>query len=883
MNLNSTAKRKRRRPMIAVLIHYIERSSGGYEQVLRRAFVTACRQHDLDFVLVCGSELDAPSPELRVHNQIYNLVSAEHFDGVILVPAGICAYSGTDGLLTRLANLEGLPICSLGLVLPEVPSIVADNGVGMSAAVEHLIVHHGRRNLAFVGNEWDNFDCNQRRDVFVEVARRHGLQVPAHRMLTCWLEPSSAEAAVLGLIEQDPSIDGIVAVNDGSAVGALHALQQRGRLVPEQVAVTGYDNLPMAQLVQPSLTSVSQPLAQMATAAVESIVQQLAGKRPALLTSLPSSLVIRHSCGCNTASTQAQSLKELTETSQRAFEQGLQLESTYGQILEMARRFSLTVDRSELERLVSEQLPLLHPLDCFIGLYPDEHRDRFRLILPQRFASDYSTLPADASFLSQLGNPERPRALLMMGLAFRAELFGVVGFELGGAGFDYPAIRDHLASAWQVITLREEVVRQTTLTERSQQERQAAADRSRAMSAMAGGVAHDLNNALGALVSLSDVVCDEIEEHRKTGSPLNPETTDDLRAIKSSALRATETIKDLMTLARIRRTHHEPFDLVRLTQGIVEDQRSKLAKEHASTIILNFEVSRQDLIITGSEAHVERAISNVLRNAAEAVSQGGRIDVSVSTRVLDRTLQGYESISPGSYAVVRISDTGPGIDARSLKRLFEPFFSTKRLGESSGSGLGLAIVHSVVKEHHGFVDVESEPGCGSRFMLFFPKAGSISKARPSQAPVVGGSARILVVDDDLTQLRTAKRVLSRCGYDVTTIASGARAYELIAAEASSAVGSLRPLDRQAASPASPQPSTSSYDLVILDLALNEEDDGLEIYNKIRRIFPGQKGILASGHAFVDHEDQIRAANLVWLPKPYTIESLTTAIRAALRE
>ena len=138
--------------------------------------------------------------------------------------------------------------------------------------------------------------------------------------------------------------------------------------------------------------------------------------------------------------------------------------------------------------------------------------------------------------------------------------------------------------------------------------------------------------------------------------------------------------------------------------------------------------------------------------------------------------------------------------------------------------------------------------------------------------------RILVVDDDLTQLRTAKRVLSRCGYDVTTIASGAKAYELMVLEADPLPGAS-----QSRSPARGRPKTSSYDLVILDLALNEENDGLEIYNKIRQLYPEQKGILASGHAFVDHEEQIRAANLVWLPKPYTIESLTTAIRAALRE
>ena len=91
--------------MIAILIHYIERSSGGYEQVLRRAFIDACKEHDLDFTLICGSELDAPSPELRVHNRMYDLVHPDYFDGAILIPAGISACSGTAGMLARFAGI----------------------------------------------------------------------------------------------------------------------------------------------------------------------------------------------------------------------------------------------------------------------------------------------------------------------------------------------------------------------------------------------------------------------------------------------------------------------------------------------------------------------------------------------------------------------------------------------------------------------------------------------------------------------------------------------------------------------------------------------------------------------------------------------------------
>lgn len=873
---------RRRRPMIAVLIHYVETSPGGYEQSLRQAFKAACQNHDFDFTIVSGGALDHASPEARVYNPVYDLVKAEHFDGAILLPSAHYLFHDLEALSNRLQSQEGLALCSLGVQLPGVPSIVTDNRVGMAAAVEHLITVHGRRNLAFLGSEANNSDIEQRRDVFFEVTARHGLEIPEHRLLKCWLEPTSAEVAVAALLEQDRSIDGIVAANDGAALGAIRALERVGLSVPQQVSVTGYDNLPQSLWLKPSLTTVAQPLAEMATIAVEVIAEQLAGKQPKSVTSLPTALIIRHSCGAHTETNQMPTPGELSEAADRAYVERMDLESMYGRILEMARRCTLAYNRPELEQQVAFHLPRILSRDAFVGLFADERRSQFRPLLPQRDPSGPLLPPADASFLEQLGSQDHPRALLVLGLALRTQLLGVIGFELGEQSVDYGAVRDHLVSAWQVVTLHEEVVKQSLVTERSIQEKQAAADRNRAMSALAAGVAHDLNNALGSLVSLSDVVRDEIEEHFNTLNPVNPEVIDDLRTMKVSALRATETIKDLMTLGRIGRTRHEPFDLVRLTRRLIEEQKEAMVKAHAPPMVLSLEAPERDLVVTGSEPHVERAVGNILRNAMEAVNRRGQVDVTVTVTVLDRTFHGYESIPPGNYAVVCIADNGPGIDVDSQKRLFEPFFSTKRLGESSGSGLGLAIVHSVIKEHQGYIDVASQLGIGSRFALYLPKAGSVGSARPSPVPVVGGSARILVVDDDLTQLRTAKRVLTRLGYDVTTMASGAQAYEIIALEASQNTRNSVAPQTQSTQANVPRSTSSGYDLLILDLALNEDEDGLEIFNKIRQLFPDQKAILASGHAFVDHEEQIHAGNLVWLPKPYTIESLTNAIRVALR-
>jgi DNA-binding LacI/PurR family transcriptional regulator len=261
----------RRRPMIAVLIHYIERTSGGYEQMLRTELATAFRQHDFDFTVICGAPIDDPGPDMFVTNELYRLVDEQHFDGAILVSTGLCRYIHPDRLLERLPKLRNLALSSIGLHLKGIPSVTSDAAFGMSAAVEHLIRIHGRRQLAFLGAQWHDADIERRREVFLDVTRTHGLEVPPHRLIDCWLEPTSGELAVIELLRQDPMVDAIVAGNDGAAMGAVAALKRLGRRVPQEISVTGFDDLPMALFADPSIATVSQRIDRMATLAVENI------------------------------------------------------------------------------------------------------------------------------------------------------------------------------------------------------------------------------------------------------------------------------------------------------------------------------------------------------------------------------------------------------------------------------------------------------------------------------------------------------------------------------------------------------------------------------------------------------------------------------------
>jgi signal transduction histidine kinase/DNA-binding LacI/PurR family transcriptional regulator/ActR/RegA family two-component response regulator len=936
---------ERRRPVVAVVTSYLDRSDGGYEYFLRRKFTEACQRRNFDLLVMCVEAFEDPRAEKVSHNQLFELIDGSKIDGIVTLSSGLSAYIGELGLKTKLERLRHIPQCSLGMRIEGIPSVISDCRAGMTELCEHVLIHHRRRRPSFVGSLWDNAEIEERQETFLAVCAKLGISVEPHRLIAAGLEAVTAQAATAKLLEEDPEVDAIFAANDSSAIGVLRALEVKKIRVPEQVVVTGYDDVPSAQVLWRPLTTVRQPLFELAELAIDVIAAQLSGRPVPQCQQLPTQVVIRESCGCSvdtgfsTANgnvsrikvsyptlTGAKSKGELRENFERwlssipptvdlndavkvlcldnltpekyaglagdetsraltlradAHErllQHLELENANVQILEMANRFSRAQDVAELEMNLATYLPMIHTQDLVMGLFIDEsHRHLRRVLRIKNGTISDATgelLQVHSNLLTELFDSESPRVCVLLALTIQDEFLGVIGFHALDTYFDYLLMRDHIASALQVVRLHDEVVKRTMESERNAKEKQAASDRMGALSALAAGVAHDLNNALGSLVALTDIVADEVNAGLVQGHPINPDIVNDLDAMKSGALRAVETIKDLMTLGRIGRPHQEPFDVARLTRRTVEELKLVAQSRFGRNFELSCAVPPHEVVVVGSETHVERAIGNLLRNACDASAEGGKIDVSIVEADLSQTWFGYESIPAGNYAVITVKDQGFGIEKEQLRQVFEPFFSTKRLREDSGSGLGLAIVHSVTKEHRGYVDVVSSPGQGAQFTLYLPQVKNIAVPRERSIPVTHGSARILVVDDDLTQLRTAKRVLTRLGYDVVTTTSGKQAYDMVTSE------SVASVERQG--DASGLHVSNRYDLIIMDLSLREEDDGLTVVRRIRRVLPTQKGILASGHAFPDHEEEIRDAGLIWLPKPYTVELLINAIHEALR-
>ncbi len=764
-------------------------------------------------------------------------------------------------------------------------------------------------------------------------------------------------------------IDGVVAANDEMATGAIEVLREHGRRVPREIPVTGFDDILLARLADPTLTTVAQPFALVIDLAIRMLVDQLAGREVPDCTSVGSRFIRRQSCGCGNlnhrqnqddASTvhttgvsgldehiealrsdladvlrssssdgfapashlidglrrefsgQPESLEGavvdlldgvrddgerhqilqsalgflraelrgyLTPSMEDAFYESLnmvalanttmqlrhrlQLDENYLRLLTLGEQASLALDLTSLQDILVRGLPNAGVRTACLSCVSEEDAST---LVPSMCLLDGKLLELDGGappgslVPPQVFELDRRFTFLVFPLAFDSQLLGVIAFSYSDGPNAYLAFRNEIAAALKSIRLRKELVRETRLRERSVQERLATTKRMEALSVLAGGVAHDLNNALGPLVVVPDVILDEIDELPIEEGAVR-ELRADVQSIKAASLRAAQTIKDLLTLGRQGRMLKEALDLNRLVQSCLSDGSVRSALEGASRVKMSVDMTPLPLAIRGSESQLARAIGNLVRNAVEAVAADGKVVVKTSKVHVTTPTPGYENIPPGHYAVVTVSDDGCGIAPRDLSRVFEPFFTNKRTGENSGSGLGLAIVHGVVKEHEGFIDVQSTLDMGTSIALYLPTLVEQAKQQEQARIAPRGSARILMVDDEPIQLQTLRRVLVRLGYQVDVLDSGARAFEVFNAAAAS---------RQ-----------SPYDLLIMDMMLGEELDGLQILEQIQHLFPTQRVIMTSGYAPSERTQLAAKKVLPWLAKPYTIEELGQAVQLAL--
>jgi DNA-binding LacI/PurR family transcriptional regulator/signal transduction histidine kinase/ActR/RegA family two-component response regulator len=951
------------RRTIAVLTDYLDHLAGGYESQLRRGFEQACRTRDLNLLLVVGRALgDTP------HDRIYELVRDSSADALVLMTTGLGLRRGF-GAVESMAKASGLPLVSLGERLPGIPSLVVDNRSGLAQMLDHLVVEHERSRIFFLSGPDYNTDARSRLAVYRDALKRHGMPYEPELVAYGDFTLAGGIEATRAALGRGVEFDAFVVANDGMALGALQVFREHGVRVPEQVSVTGFDDLVLARFVDPPLTTIRQPIERMAALSIELLVERLAGNAVPEMIELPVEVVRRRSCGCRADAVssprmratrtldatlgvfheEAALLRErvaavltllpphgaevaeaivsglrselagehgalnaaleriLQETPERVelheelqsvitllrrelsgppeleeawhaarclissvharsqAELRLTIERSYWNALQSGERLSTAFDWDSLRSALADELPEVVG-SAFLSLcVPDAPGmlEPFFCVLDGRVVEpEGGPFFADRLFPRVAGLAEKRRTLTVLPLVSETDLLGIAVLEAQPGSGTHEMLREQLEFAVKNVALHRELVEKTALHERSVQERIATAKRMNALSVLAGGVAHDLNNALSPLVALPQVMLKQLDALKAGGS--DREFREDLETIHKSALRAAQTIKDLLALGRQGRTNHEALDLNRVVRNALLNEEFYIASAAAAGIELELELHQEALPIQGSETQLARAVSNLLRNAVEAIEGKGTVRVKTAPVTFDQPLLAYEAVEAGEYACVSVSDTGRGVAAADRDSIFEPFFSKKRLSEHSGSGLGLAIVHGVVKDHSGYVNVDSVPEVGATFTLYFPSVAGRARAGLTIPPAPYGDARVLIVDDDHTQLRTATRVLTPVGYDVVTTDTAVAAYGLFA-EASIGPGGRSP-----------------FDLVVIDMQLSDTEDGLAVFERIRALFPAQKGLVISGHAPTERAARALDAGLSWLEKPYAADDLVRAVQKALR-
>jgi PAS domain S-box-containing protein len=389
------------------------------------------------------------------------------------------------------------------------------------------------------------------------------------------------------------------------------------------------------------------------------------------------------------------------------------------------------------------------------------------------------------------------------------------------------------------------------ITERKQLESQLQqAQKMEAIGTLAGGVAHDLNNILSGMVSYPELLLMDLPDD----SPLK----EPLLTIQQSGQKAAAIVQDLLTLARRGVSVRENIDLNQLIEQYLNSpEHQKILEYHPGTEVES-DLEPGLLNIVGSPVHLSKTIMNLVSNAAEAMPDGGRIRIATDTCYIDQSPKGYDTAKEGDYVRLQVSDNGVGISSKDIDRIFEPFFTKKSMGRS-GTGLGMAVVWGTVKDHSGYIDVQSNLGEGTKFTLHFPVSRKkIEKEKPkiSLDRYRGRGESILVVDDVKEQRNIASQILEKLGYNVKSVPSGEEALTYL--------------------------KENAADLLVLDMIMNPGIDGLETYKKILEFHPEQKAVIASGYS---ESDLVKKAQRMgagaYIKKPYSFEKIGMAVKGEL--
>ena len=367
-----------------------------------------------------------------------------------------------------------------------------------------------------------------------------------------------------------------------------------------------------------------------------------------------------------------------------------------------------------------------------------------------------------------------------------------------------------------------------------------------AVGQLAGGVAHDFNNMLGGIVMSAELLAGHLD-----GSDRAKRYQ---QIIFDSASHASELTQQLLAFSRKQPSSSKVIEIHKVIDDVVTILKNTVDKR----ISIETENKAENQLVYGDSSHLQSAILNLGINASHAMPEGGKISIATKNVMLNISKPGKSSgeIKPGEYLQIKIADTGCGIEEAHLEKIFDPFFTTKEQGQ--GTGLGLAAVYGTVQQHKGRIEVESELGKGSTFIIHLPiSSKDVSKAVVEDKELKG-KGQILVIDDEEVMRETVKDLLETIGYEVDAAENGLVGVEKL------------------------KENPDKYDLVLLDMIMPVMN-GPDCFREMRKIRSDLKVVVTSGYSDEKELEQMHKLGLSgFLKKPYNRASLSQMLSNSLQ-
>jgi PAS domain S-box-containing protein len=402
-------------------------------------------------------------------------------------------------------------------------------------------------------------------------------------------------------------------------------------------------------------------------------------------------------------------------------------------------------------------------------------------------------------------------------------------------------VRDASGVITHFLGIKEDITQRKDLEEQYRQ-----AQKMEAIGQLAGGVAHDFNNILQAMVGYSSLLLDRLPEH--------DETHGYAEEIAQSADRAAILTRQLLTFSRRQILEMEDLDLNDVVQALIK----MIARIIGEDIAIEVLQGRRLGLVHADRGQIEQVLLNLCVNARDAMPAGGSVTIETENLAMDKAYcDAHAWASPGRYVLLSVTDSGCGMDAETQARIFEPFFTTKEVGK--GTGLGLATVYGIVRQHQGMIQVYSEMGKGTTFKVYLPSiertASTVGTKIVERA--IGGTETILVAEDDEMLRKLAARILETVGYTVLLAADGQEALDMF--------------EKQAA----------NVDLLLLDVVMPRMG-GKAVYNLLHPRHPRLRFLFSSGYSSnAIHTGFVLQEGIELIQKPYAPDALLRKVRQVL--